>query len=184
MNKILKIHILGFFIISVIGTLIHFTYELSNYTYVIGIFSAVNESIFEHLKLLVFGIVIFMLYEHIILYKDNNRYLFARLVSIIIGVFSIITIYYTYTFFTKESIVIIDIILFYLSVLISQIISYKILVNKLFKFKENHNKLINKHSKYLLIITICIFFFFTFYPPKINMFKDPITGNYGILNLK
>ena len=182
MNKDLKIHIIGFFIISIIGTLVHFTYELSNYTYIIGLFSAVNESIFEHLKLIVFGIVIFMLYEHI-LYKDDNRYIFSKVIAIISGAMTILIIYYTYTFFTKESIVIVDIMLFYLSVLISQISSYMILSGKIFRSISNNN-IVVKHSKYLFVFIILIFFFFTFYPPKLGMFKDPKTGTYGILRLE
>lgn len=38
----------------ILGTFLHFTYELSNFNPVIGLFSAVNESVWEHLKLLVF----------------------------------------------------------------------------------------------------------------------------------
>ena len=181
MNRNLKIHIVGFFVISVIGTLIHFTYEFSNFTYIVGLFSAVNESIFEHLKLIVFGIVIFMIYEHI-LYKCSNRYVFAKVIAIILGITTIISIYYTYTIFTNESIVIIDIMLFYFSVLISQIGSYMILDEKILK-DISINRTINEHSKYVFFTIIIIFFFFTFYPPKMEMFKDPKTNTYGILKL-
>ena len=182
MNKDLKIHIIGFFIISIIGTLVHFTYELSNYTYLVGLFSAINESVFEHLKLLVFGIVIFMIYEHIV-YRGNSRYIFSKLIAIISGIITILVIFYTYTFFTKTEIVIVDIIIFYFSVLISQIISYMILKGKIFKNLSNSN-IVRKHSKYLFILIIIIFFFFTFYPPKLRIFKDPKTGTYGVLKLE
>ena len=38
----------------ILGTLLHFTYKWSEENAIVGIFSAVNESTWEHLKLLYF----------------------------------------------------------------------------------------------------------------------------------
>ena len=48
----LKTNLFRFIFISVLGVLLHFTYEWSGDNAVVGLFSAVNESTWEHLKLL------------------------------------------------------------------------------------------------------------------------------------
>jgi hypothetical protein len=42
--------LVGIVFIIIIGSLLHFTFELSGHQ-AIGVFSAVNESVWEHLKL-------------------------------------------------------------------------------------------------------------------------------------
>lgn len=176
--SLLKKHILAFFVISTIGTLLHFVYELSNNTYLIGIFTPVNESVFEHLKMIIYPIILVMGYEHI-MFKGNSNYILAKVVSIITAMLVIITIFYTYTTFTNNSVIIIDIITYYVSIFIGELCSYKILKNK----NNKDYGLLNKHSKIMLISLIWIFMFCTFYPPKLDIFRDPITNTYGILKL-
>ena len=54
-NRHLKTYaILGFIFVAALGTLLHFTFEWSNQNRIVAFFSAVNESMWEHLKLLVF----------------------------------------------------------------------------------------------------------------------------------
>lgn len=48
----LKTNLFRFIFISVLGVLLHFTYEWAGDNAVVGLFSAVNESTWEHLKLL------------------------------------------------------------------------------------------------------------------------------------
>ena len=43
--------IIGIIIISLVGTLSHFLYDLTNHNKLIGIFAAVNESTWEHIKI-------------------------------------------------------------------------------------------------------------------------------------
>ena len=45
----------------ILGTILHFTYEMSNYNPIVGLFSAVNESVWEHLKLLAFPMMLMAL---------------------------------------------------------------------------------------------------------------------------
>ena len=50
----LKTNLFRFIFISVLGVLLHFTYEWSGNNPIVGLFSATNESTWEHLKLLFF----------------------------------------------------------------------------------------------------------------------------------
>ena len=77
------IELIGAFFISILGTFLHFTYDLSNHNKYVSLFSAVNESVWEHLKLLVFPSFLWTLIEIPFLYKNHN-FLFAKCVSLII----------------------------------------------------------------------------------------------------
>ena len=44
----------GFIFTAVLGVLLHFLYDWTNESLVVALFSAVNESTFEHMKLLFF----------------------------------------------------------------------------------------------------------------------------------
>lgn len=186
-----KIHLLSFFVISIIGTLTHFVYDVSNNVYLVGLFCPVNESVFEHLKMVLYPMLLTMTYEHIV-FKKNSYYILAKLVSIILAILVIIVIFYTYTIVIDESVVI-DVMTYYLAIFIGQMISYNILKSKdenkeqeKLKSIEKTNKikLSNKYSKYILMAIVIIFIFFTFYPPRLGIFKDNHTNTYGILQVK
>ncbi|MEG1009488.1 MAG: DUF6512 family protein, partial [Clostridia bacterium] len=90
-NNIFKICFISFFVISIIGTLLHFTYEFSNNYIYVGLFSPINESVWEHLKLGVFAILFFMIYDHIKLYKNDN-YIIAKFCSMITYMISVLVL--------------------------------------------------------------------------------------------
>ena len=58
-----KLEIIGFFFVSIVGTLLHFAYEASGSNFIAGIFAPVNESTFEHLKLLFYPFIIYGIIE-------------------------------------------------------------------------------------------------------------------------
>lgn len=60
-------HILGAIFTIFLGTLLHFTYQWSGKNNLVAIFSAVNESTFEHLKLLFTPMLIFSIFEYFLL---------------------------------------------------------------------------------------------------------------------
>jgi hypothetical protein len=154
------------------GTLLHFCYELSNDNILVALFSPVNESIWEHLKLLFFPSIFTLILANILNINDGN-YLLVKLKGIIIGLLFIIVFYYTYTGILGFSITILDILSFYISCIISYIYT-----------KKHYNKYAtyNKFILYLIILLISIIFIiFTFIPIHINLFIDPVTNKYGII---
>lgn len=58
-----KLNFFRFFFISILGVLLHFTYEWSNDNPAVGLFSAVNESTWEHLKLIFFPMLLLTMIE-------------------------------------------------------------------------------------------------------------------------
>ncbi len=175
MNKYLKLHLIGFFVISILGTILHFIYDLTGNVYIIGLFSPVNESVAEHLKMIITPVVIYLSIEHI--YIKEDKLIIAKVISMLFGITTIIVLFYSYTLFTNDSIVIVDCLIYYLAVAITQYISYKLI-------NANLNYTLNKHGNILMICIIFCMFFFTFYPPNYDIFKDGNSNTYGILKLK
>ena len=159
-------------IICIIGTLLHFTYEESNHNKVVGIFSAVNESVWEHIKIaLTPTILLTILFG----YKDFllNSFFPSFFISLISIIILIPLLFYSYTYFTKKSILPVDIICFYITVTISQLL-YDTFLN------INYSQSINYISFIGLIIILIFYLLLTLLPIKNELFKDPITKKYGV----
>lgn len=173
-----KLSIIGFFVISIIGTLLHFTFEFSGSNVFVGLFSAVNESVWEHLKIAVMPTFIWTIIELVVLkYRQDNLWS-SLLVKIITIMVSITLGFYIYTAFTGGHITWISILLFYIAILLGQVFSYKEITSK--KVKVEYEEI----SKYLVIAIFLMFIFFTFLPPKLNLFRDEVTSTYGVFELK
>ena len=174
-GRIWRYEWVGMIFISLLGGLLHFTFELSGFNPVVGVFSAVNESVWEHLKLGFWPALLYTLIEYRQIRKQTNNFWAAKTVVPYTIIAVIVAIFYTYTSFTGESIFLIDITSFFVAVIIGQILSYKLLTyTKLAKWTQTL-------AMALFIILGILFIVFTFYPPELPPFQDPISGEYGII---
>lgn len=164
--------ILGFIFVAILGTLSHFFYNWSGNNKVVGIIFPANESTWEHLKLAIFPTIIYFIFG--LIYIKNQNYLFAFFVTLILPMILIPAIFYTYTAFVKNSILIVDILSYYLSIFIAFLICYKILCLPKLHVVFNIVAIIG-----LTLIFIC-YLTFTLNPPEIFLFRDSVTGHYGL----
>ena len=176
MNKreVLKFQIFSIIFVSIFGTLLHFMYEWSGDNKIIAGFSAVNESTWEHLKLLFFPMLITTIIGYFIKGKEIPNYLCSKVLGIIFSMCFIVIFFYTYTGIIGTNFAIIDISSFFIAVILGQYISYK-------KMKSMNSCNIIIPIITLLILYFC-FLIFTFAPPHIALFKDPLTGMFGIFH--
>ena len=165
----------GMLFITILGSLLHFTFEMSGNQPVIGVFSAVNESVWEHLKIAFWPALLYTLFEYRYLYKKTNNFFLAKAICIYSIMLIIPTIFYSYTLVTEENLII-DIASFVFAIIIGQLLSYKLLT---FKKLSDRLKLI---SLIAIVILAIAFVVFTFYPPHLPLFQDPISGEFGIIN--
>lgn len=178
-NKVLIWEIGGFIFIGLVGAALHFTFELSNFSnMVVAFFSAVNESTWEHLKMAFWPGLVFALIEYTYVREKVNNFLIAKTASVFVMPLVITLGWYAYTPFTQRSIYRIDLLLFYLAVLVGQVISYKLLT------APPLAKRVNNFALGALVIMLIAFSTLTFYPPHIFLFehfdlKD--TNQFGIL---
>ena len=175
-RRTLFFELAGIVFIIIFGSILHFTFEWSGSQAVVGVFSSVNESVWEHLKLGFWPAVAFALIEFKYLKKSTNNFLFAKTVGIYLIPVVIMVIFYSYTAILGESILVIDILSFVIAVIVGQLVSYRLLTWKTLPYNLDRVSLI------ALLLLGLAFVLFTFYPPQLAMFQDPITGEYGIVS--
>ncbi len=176
-EPVLRYELIGMILIIILGSLLHFTFEWSDHQPIVGVFSAVNESVWEHLKLGFWPTLLYAIIEYRFLSKRTNNFLLAKTVGIYVIPIVITVTFYSYTAITGESVFVIDILTFIVAVMIGQISSYKFLTYKKLPAK------LEKASLVALTFLGFAFIVCTFYPPHLPIFQDPITGEYGIVNL-
>ncbi|PKK95854.1 MAG: hypothetical protein CVV59_01625 [Tenericutes bacterium HGW-Tenericutes-4] len=155
--------------LSIISTFIfHMLYEWLGQNVLIGLISPVNESVWEHGKLILFPFLIFSLVEMLVLKPKNKCNFFAvKFMAAMLGVLAMTTFFYLYSGILGSHNLIMDIISGFIGVFISFYFSYNYLTNN----KTIRNcRLIN----ILGVIVILVFFVFTFYPPNISWFISSV----------
>ena len=88
---------IGFVFTGVLGTLLHFLYDWSGQNPVVGAFSAVNESVWEHMKLLFFPMLLFSFMEYTQIGKEFPNFWCVKVIGALVGLAAIPILYYTYT---------------------------------------------------------------------------------------
>lgn len=163
----------GFAVTSLVGTLLHFLYDWTNQSILIAPFSAVNESTWEHMKLLFFPMFIFALIQSRF-FKTYENFWCVKLAGIVTGLVLIPVLFYTYNGVFGKSPDWVNIAIFFIAAALSFILEAR-----LFKKDRMHCK-----SPWISVTLICIiailFVVFTFATPQIPLFQDPLTGTYGI----
>ena len=117
-----KYIILGIIFNLLLGSLQHFFYEWSGTNAIIGIFSPIDESVFEHLKLLYFPMTIWIIIGYFLYGKKNRNYFFSAICGLITGMITIPLLYYFYTSFTKTNYLAIDLTIYFISVCLSYLL--------------------------------------------------------------
>jgi hypothetical protein len=172
-RRVLALEIAGTLFIILLGTALHFTFDFSGRNPIVGSFSAVNESVWEHLKLPFWPSLFWMLIEMYPLRKAVSNFFSAKVIGTVMMIVIIPAVFYAYTAFTEENLAI-DIATFMIAVIVGQIMSYK-----LFK-KDKPSKRTELIALIVIALLAIIFVAFTFYPPHISIFQDSTTGQYGI----
>lgn len=157
-----------FIFISILGTLLHFTYDWSAKNPAAGLFSAVNESTWEHLKLLFFPMLFLTILEYFLHTKPlPDNFLQSRALGILAGIGFIVSGFYTIQGVLGKNYGFLNILLYYVAVIFSLYVENRIQQNKNFRFPKSFAVIL------LSLISIC-FFLFTYFPPNIGIFISPV----------
>ena len=163
----------GFIFTAVMGTLLHFLFDWTGGSAVAALFSAVNESIWEHLKLLFYPMAAVLIMEYFFWGKDVGSFWCIKLIGILLSLLLIPVVYYTYTGILGIHADWFNITIFFLAAIAVYWAEAK-LFQRAFECQMGSG---------LAVILICliavIFTVFTFLPPHIPFFRDPVTGTYG-----
>ena len=166
MNPLKLYTITGAIFVLVLGTLSHFFFQWSNDNLIVGLFSAVNESTWEHMKLIFYPMLLYSVFAIPRLKGNYPCITSAFLSGTLTGTFLIPVIFYTYTGILGYHLFILDILTFVLSVMAAFYLVFQLSVscsmNRFLPFLY-----------FLVYFMILSFAVFSFFPPNIGLFADP-----------
>lgn len=166
MNRLKSYTIIGIIFVLILGSLSHFFYEWSNNNFIVGLFAPINESTWEHMKLLFFPMLLYSFVMIPALKEDYPCITSSLFAGILVGTVLIPVMFYTYTGILGYNLLALDIATFALSVIISFYSAYRF---ALYCKMQDYTA--------LLCIVVCLFaicfMVFTCYPPSIGLFADP-----------
>ncbi len=174
MKRSIKLwQLMGFAVTSLGGTVLHFLYDWLGKSAWIAPFSGVNESTWEHMKLLFWPMFLYAIVQRFF-FREREDFWRVKLCGILLGLALIPIIFYTYNGVIGRSPDWINIAIFFVCAAVSYIYE-----TRLFHSKKPRCGTSNLALGALLVIAL-LFVVFTFRTPALGIFKDPLTGTYGI----
>ena len=174
MNRSLRLwQLFGFGVTALGGTLLHFLYEWLGGILWVAPFSGVNESTWEHMKLLFWPLLLYAVVQSFF-FRDRKDFWCVKLRGILLGLALIPVLFYTYNGVVGPSPDWLNITIFFISA--AAVYLYE---TRLFE----KGTVACKHPRAavcLLCLIGVLFGVFTFATPEIGIFRDPLTGTYGI----
>ena len=160
--------ILTFFI----GSFWHFGYEIFDKTYLTGLIFPINESVWEHLKIVYWPLLLMGLLQYKIKKNDQTNFGAGMLFGLITGMAVTFFGYYLYSSIIGESLLI-DILLFFIAIAIGFYVA-----------AYTHTKNISMSHNTISAVGIAIIGitlgYLTINPPKVGPFIEKSSGTYGI----
>lgn len=163
----------GFAVTSLGGTVLHFLYDWLGEARWIAPFSGVNESTWEHMKLLFWPMLLFAAVQSLF-FRERADFWCIKLRGIVMGLTLIPVLFYTYNGAIGKSPDWINIAIFFVAAAVSY----------LYEARLFHKRTITCRSPRAAVALLCgialLFCLFTFRTPELGIFQNPLTGSYGI----
>ncbi len=157
-----------------LAALLHFSYELSGRSILVAVFSAVNESVWEHVKILLIPFLLWSIAEYYILRPHIKRLIVARCAGALTIMLLTVCFFFIYSGVWGSSVLWIDILSAFLWIACGEIVSIRIINS------DKNVADIFPISAALLCLIIVMLLCFSVSPPKIGLFRDPVTQLYGL----
>ena len=171
---ILKWELTGIIFVFLVGAFLHFVFEWSGESRIVGAFASVNESVWEHFKQGFWPMCLFAVIEYLFPKMRIKNFLPAKAVAVyVIPIFTGLA-FYGYTAVIGREILIVDILIFLVAVIIGQLLSYRIMTAG-----QVSSSAVYTAGLFILLLA-GILIMTTYYPPHWPIFLDHNTGLYGI----
>ncbi len=165
--------LMGFGVSSLLGTLFHFLYELLGEAAWVAPISGVNESTWEHMKLLFFPMLLFAIVQSFF-FRERADFWCIKLRGILLGLLLIPVIFYTYNGVIGPSPDFVNIAIFFVAAAAAYLYEARL-------FGRSERSCSSPgFALFLLLVIAFLFVLFTFVTPTLAIFRDPLTGTYGI----
>ncbi len=174
-KKFMQLEIAGVFFIFICASMLHFVYGWTNGSLVGVLFGSVNESVWEHLKIFALPYVIWSIIELAFSIPYFKQFIVVKVFGLYFMCGLITAFFYAYTTVLGKPVLWVDILSALVWVCVVQLFTYRLTTGDvdlrwLFPFALG-----------LLFLFSMMYFCFTAVPPRLPLFKDPVTGMYGII---
>lgn len=163
----------GFALTSLVGTLLHFLYDWTGGSVLVAPFSGVNESTWEHMKLLFWPLLFFALIQSRF-FREYANFWCIKLCGIVVGLNLIPVLFYTVNGVFGKTPDFVNITIFFVSAAVAFLLETRLFEKDTVRCK----------APWLAFAVLCmigvLFVVFTYATPRIPLFEDPLTGTYGI----
>ena len=165
--------LVGFAVATLGGTLLHFVYDWLAEAVWIAPFSGVNESTWEHMKLLFWPMLLFAAVQSFF-FRDREDFWCVKRRGILTGLLLIPLLFYLYNGIIGPSPDWLNIAIFFVSAAVAYIYETRLFYSESVRCKSPRGALAT------LAVLAALFVLFTFLTPHLGIFRDPLTGTYGI----
>ena len=172
-KTLLRLEAAGAFIVFILASLLHFVYDLSP-SVLTSLFGAVNESIWEHIKIFAFSYLFYAVVEFLWVKPVLKKFTVAKTAGVYVQSIFIPAVYYCYHFFVGKPVLIIDLLIGFSAATLGFFVSYRLYVS---------DKEIEKYfytALMAIFLLLMMLFCFTYFPPETELFRDVVTGTYGV----
>ena len=165
----------GFLFVCAAGTALHFLYQWSGESVAAAPFAAVNESVWEHMKLLFWPMLLWAGAERAVLGGYSRGFWPAKALGTLLGLALIPALYYTYTGALDVSVLWVDIAIFFVAAAAAFLAETRMLARD-WRCRGGARA----SALVLLLLLSAAFVLCTFVPSRVPLFRDPVTGFYGL----
>lgn len=167
--------IVGFLFVCIVGTLLHYLYAWSGHNTLVAAFAGVNESTWEHMKLMFIPYFVFTMVEFTVFAEPFRNFFAAKAAAGLVGLLLIPTLYYTISGMFGAQPAWSNMAIFYVSAAAMYLLSYRLLSTLALR-----GGLWQLAGFVLLWALMFLFILFTYRTPQLPLFRDPSTLQYGI----
>lgn len=164
---------IGLLILVVLGFSLHDVYHWTHELWLIGLLVPVNESVWEHLKLGYWALLIFSVVEYKYIGHSIPTFFLSKAIGFVLMSCTILGIFYTYTYFVGHHILMIDVLSYVTGVIFCQYFTYLM-------YRSDFKRGMKVASVFVFIGFGIAFALLTIYPPHTGIFKDANNDTYGI----
>jgi hypothetical protein len=166
----------GVLFVVLAGSALHLVFEWTGYFRPVAWLAAVNESTWEHMKLAFWPGVVWAMAEGVVLRRRVNNFWIATFLGLLAMPTLIAALFYTYSAILGDHFLPADILVFVLSVVLGQMVAYRTMTAPRLSARLQWGAIVG------LGMLVVVFAVVTYYPPRIFLFQDPASLQYGILD--
>ena len=155
--------------VAVLGTILHFLYDWTGESGVVKPFSAIDESTWQHMKIMYFPMLIFGVVQWFFFRKEYPCFYVVKLIGILVGLTLIPIVFYTYNGAFGKSPDWLNITIFMVADICAFVVEYR-----LFRRVNDCKRVWKMLSLTALLVIGMLMVVFTYIPPNLPLFISPV----------